>query len=119
MFLQVLHSIVNDSVSCAENMLLGTSINPSDYLGGELTDLDIITLRSISFSLNQKKAFVKVLKAVCNLSITGALSVIDGIVMSDKFELPDLTLIERTSGKDIVGTMLLNEEFEFIREIEK
>lgn len=115
-FLQMLHLLVKDTVKFADNMLSGHEISSSDYIGGELSDADIFTLRSILLSKEQRSSLLKLLTAVCNLSMTGALSVIDGVMMSDKLELPDLSLIDRNTGNDIIDEIMLNEEFENLKE---
>jgi hypothetical protein len=56
----------------------------------------------------------KLLLAVGRLSITGVLGVIDGVIMSDKFDLPDLSLVDRNTSIDIADESPLNEGFIYL-----
>ena len=106
-----LHALINDSIGYVENVLYGTEISSNDYLGGNLSLDDISTLRTLSLSEKQKHSMNKLLLALGRLSVVGVLSVIDGIVVSDKLDLPDLSLVNRDSNKDIADVFPLNEEF--------
>jgi len=106
-----LHTIISDSIGYAENVLYGTGTSSNDYLGGNLSVDDISILRTIFLSKKQKYAMRKLLLALGRLSVVGALSVIDGVVMSEKFDLPDLALVNRNSQKDIADDLPLNEAF--------
>lgn len=106
-----LHAIISDSIGHAENVLYGTGISSNDYLGGNLSGDDISTLRTIHLSEKQKHSLHKLLLAMGRLSVVGVLGVIDGIVVSEKLDLPDLSLVNRDSQKDIAEDLPLNEEF--------
>ncbi len=106
-----LHALISDSIGYIENVLYGTGISSNDYLGGNLSVDDISTLRTLSLSERQKHSMNKLLLALGRLSVVGVLSVIDGVVVSDKLDLPDLSLVNRDSKKDIADDLPLNEEF--------
>jgi hypothetical protein len=116
-FLKVSHLLIADATNFAEKMLLGSAISNDDLLGGYLSENEIEILRSIPLTDEQRKAIHTLLIAVGRLSVCGVLGMIDGIVMSDKFETPNLSLINRDTGKDIVDTCLLNEEFDYYNEL--
>lgn len=109
-FLEEIQVLIFDAVTCAGNMLSGREKSANDYLGGNLNVDDITILKSIPFSDEQKKALMKLLLAVGRLSVTGVLSVIDGVIMSENHELPELSLINRNTGENITDDFL-NEEF--------
>jgi len=116
-FLKEAHLLISDTVNFAEKMLASRKITNDDSMGGYLSENDIETLRSIHFTEEQRKALHILFLAIGRLSVCGVLGMIDGILMSDNYEIPDLSLINRNTGKDIVDTCLLNEEFDYYIEL--
>lgn len=106
-----LHTLISDTVRYTEKILFGSEITSNDYLGGNISKEDISTLRTIDLSEKQKKSIIRLLNATGRLSVAGTLSVIDGVILSDKFDLPDLSLVNRETKRDIADEFLLNEEF--------
>lgn len=106
-----LHVLISGSVNFAEEMLDRSEIIANDYLGGNISEDDIYTLRTIGLTVKQKNSFRKLLTAIGRLSVAGTLGVIDGVIISDKFDLPNLALINREAQQDIADEFLLNEEF--------
>src|SRR5574340_170872 len=106
-----LHVLISGSVNYAEEMLDRSEIIANDYLGGNISEDDIYTLRTIDLTVKQKNSLRKLLTAIGRLSVAGTLGVIDGVIISDKFDLPNLALITREAQQDIADEFLLNEEF--------
>jgi hypothetical protein len=109
-FLKYTHLLVNDTVAGAMHVLTGMDLTVPDLLGGVLNEKDIHVLRNLQLSENELQSIKLLLKAVAELNVTGVLSAIDGIVMSDKVSMPDLLLINRETGT-IICDEFLNEEF--------
>lgn len=105
------HALISDTIVYAENVLYGTGISSNDYMGGNISEEDIFVLRTIHLSEKQKLSINKLLLAIGRLSVVGVLSVIDGVVISDKFDLPDLSLVKRDTKREIADEFFLNEEF--------
>lgn len=110
-FMKELHIIISDSIDYTENVLYGTGVSSNDFLGGNLSAEDITILRTISLSRKQRYSMHKLLLALGRISVVGVLGVIDGVIVSEKFDLPDLSLVNRDSKKDIAEDLPLNEEF--------
>ena len=110
-FIKVLHVLISESVGFAENVLYGAEISSNDFFGGDLSAGDIYTLRTIHISKEQKLSIRKLLLALSRISVVGVLSVIDGMIVSEKLDLPDLSLVDRNSQKDIADDLPLNEAF--------
>lgn len=106
-----LHVLISGSVNYAEEMLDRSEIIANDYLGGNISEDDIYTLRTIDLTVKQKNSLRKLLTAIGRLSVAGTLGVIDGVIISEKFDLPNLALINREAQQDIADEFLLNEEF--------
>jgi hypothetical protein len=110
-FMKELHSLINSEIDVYMDVFFGTEYTPSNLLGGNLIEKDIATLRTIKISEDQKSALRKYIIAVSRSSALCVLSLIDGIVMTDEEDMPDLTLVDRKTGKDISDESFLNEEF--------
>jgi len=89
-FFKELHLLITDTVTSAEKLLSNQDISSSDLMGGDLTKEDIAILRSISLTSQQLRALNKLLISIARLSMAGVLSVIDGVIMSESVDLPDL-----------------------------
>lgn len=111
LLMRELHVLISGSVNYAEEMLDRSEIIANDYLSGNISEDDIYTLRTIDLTVKQKNSLRKLLTAIGRLSVAGTLGVIDGVIISDKFDLPNLALINREAQQDIADEFLLNEEF--------
>ena len=110
-FLLALHRLINNDIDVVMHVFDGKDMSLTDLLGGNISQGDIDTLRMINFSDDQKVAIRKLVIAISRLSALNILSLIDGIVMNDMDDLPDLSLVERKTGRNISDEVFLNEEF--------
>lgn len=115
-FLREAHLLINETVEYAMHVLRGSEFTDNDRLGGILDEKDIGILRNIRFTSEQIETIKLLLKAVGQMSVTGVLGEIDGIIMSSSYDLPNLSLINRATGADIADESLLNEEFIYLSE---
>lgn len=113
-FLKEIHEQISETVHLAMHSLAGSDVLQSDLLGGGLEFQDVEMIRSMKLSQEQETAFKKLFTAIGRLTATGILSIIDGIAMSDNYDLPDLNLVNRNTGVNITDDMPLNEKFIYL-----
>jgi hypothetical protein len=119
LFLQELQDSTIEVLGYVQKLFSDNDFTSSDLLGGNINENDVNTLRTISLDEKQLRALGKLVIAISRISMIEVLSLIDGIVMDSRRELPDLSLISLETGKDIADECLLNEDFyNYFRDID-